>query len=133
MNISNNMHAFIFSIISCKFISSSSIWKWKFFFSTTLMYLVFSILILSSVTKCRRLYFSMLFLISKKNGLETSEYLRRRNCFNYQLTIFFWKMKLLYYSKLKMSKRCMFSMQMSQVNIHVHAYRQTDKDKKEQI
>lgn len=63
--------------------------KVKAFFSTTLMYLVFSILILSSVTKCRRLYFSMLFLISKKNGLETSEYLRRRNCFNYQLTIFF--------------------------------------------
>lgn len=31
----------------------------------------------------------MLFLISKKNGLETSEYLRRWNCFNYQLTIFF--------------------------------------------
>lgn len=61
----------------------------SFFFSTTLMYLVFSILILSAVTKCRRLYFSMLFLISKKNGLETSEYLRRRNCFNYQLTIFF--------------------------------------------
>lgn len=61
----------------------------SFFFSTTLMYLVFSILILSAVTKCRRLYFSMLFLISKKNGLETSEYLRRRNCFNYQLTFFF--------------------------------------------
>lgn len=62
--------------------------KVKAFFSTTLMYLVFSILILSAVTKCRRLYFSMLFLISKKNGLETSEYLRRRNCFNYQSTIF---------------------------------------------
>lgn len=132
MNISNNMHAFIFSIIFCKFISSSLIWKWKLFFSTTLMYLVFSILIISAVTKCRRLYFSMLFLISKKNGLETSEYLRgMRNCFNYQLTFFL--MKLLYYSKLKMSKRCMFSMQMSRVNIHVHAYRQTDKDKKEQI
>lgn len=62
--------------------------KVKAFFSSTLMYLVFSILILSAVTKRRRLYFSMLFLISKKNGLETSEYLRRRNCFNYQLTIF---------------------------------------------
>lgn len=64
--------------------------KVKAFFSSTLMYLVFSILILSAVTKCRRLYFSMLFSISKKNGLETSEYLRgMRNCFNYQLTIFF--------------------------------------------
>lgn len=100
--------------------------KVKAFFSTTLMYLVFSILIISAVTKCRRLYFSMLFSISKKNGLETSEYLRgMRNCFNYQLTIYFFLMKLPYYSKLKMSKRCMFSMQMSQVNIHVHAYRQT--------
>lgn len=58
-----------------------------------------------------------------------------RNCFNYQLIIFF-LMKLLYYRKLKMSRKVhvFIADESSQHTCtSIHTYKQTDKDKKEQI